>query len=165
MTIEKRPMIEKAKRIAALLLLAASLLPLAQCSRNEKEPVNSSSREAQIATLQQEHSAHHAMGRPIYVWHEFKPLELDSWPFALAFVWPIPLLIARWKLPFKYLNAITLLLKIPLCGFTAYLLYCFVGDPLWQILSGGYVAVIGTVLYISAILTNVSNWLRNHNWN
>lgn len=160
MAIERRTMIEKAKRIAALLLLVASLLPLAQCSRNEKEPANSSIREAQIAPKPQERSAHSAMGRPIYVWHQFNPSELDSWTFTLAFVWPIPLLFVRWKFPFKYLKAITRLLEIPLCGFTTYFLYLLIRDPLWQLLSGGYVALVGAAIYVLGILAEVPTLLR-----
>jgi hypothetical protein len=164
MAIEGRPVIEKIKRIAALLLLIASLLPFAQCSKNPKEPVPSSNQVIKVIEKSQERIAHPEVDRPIYVWQQFKVSETDSWFLVLAFVWPVPLLIARWKVSFKYIKTATQLLEIPLCAFTAFLLYCYIRDPVWQLLSGWYVAAVGTALYITAILCEVSNRFRNHNW-
>ena len=78
-------MIEKTKRIAAGLLLLASLLPLAQCSSKELiQPQNTETR----TTLQvQENPQHLAMGRPLQVWQDFKLSDPQDWVLPLAFEW------------------------------------------------------------------------------
>jgi hypothetical protein len=158
MAMRGKTLIEKAKKTAAVLLLAASLLPFAQCS--SKEPMHSTIVEAKVIAQPQGLSEHPPVGRPIYVWRDFKPLEGQSLVFALAFVWPIPVLFARRRVEYKFVKSALLLFELPLCGFTAYLLYCFIRDPFWRLLSGGYIAAVGTVIYILAILADVLNWRR-----
>src|SRR6266700_1430309 len=92
-------MIEKAKKIAAGLLLLASLLPLARCS--SKEPVQPQDSKTRVTLQEQGKSQHPEMGRPIYVLQDFitsdPQARVFALVFALAFVWPVPLILTRWK--------------------------------------------------------------------
>lgn len=157
MAMRRKQMIHKAKRTACAVLLVASLLPFAQCS-STKETVQTTNGEVKVI-------AQPYVGRPIYVWRDFKPSEGQSWAFALAFIWPIPVLLARRKLDTKFVKPALQLVEIPLCGLTSYFLWCFFRDPFWRILSGGYVAVVGTVIYIAAIFAEVPSWLNKRSAN
>jgi len=157
MVMKRIQMIQKAKKIACLLLLIASLLPFAQCS-STKESVEWTNGEAKVV-------AQPYVGRTSYVWHDFRPSEGQSWAFALAFVWPIPVLLVKRKLDAKFVKPVLQLVEIPLCGLTSYVLWCYFYNPFLRILSAGYLAIVGTVIYITAILAEVPNWLKKRSSN
>jgi hypothetical protein len=39
-------------------------------------------------------------------------------------------------------------------------MYCFIREPLWQLLSGGYTAMVDLTIYAVAIVADVFNWKR-----
>jgi hypothetical protein len=151
-------MIEKAKRIAAGLLLLASLLPIAQCK--SKEPVQPQNTETRAALQQERNPQHPPMSRPIHVWQDLSPSDPHDWVFALAFVWPVPLILVRQKFNSSRVTRTTKILEVPLCALTSYIMYCYISEPSWQLLLGGYVAVVGITIYEVAILADVFNWKR-----
>jgi len=151
-------MIEKAKRIATGLLLLASLLPLAQCK--SKEPIQAQNVEVNVTLREQTPQHHPGDNQAIHVWKDFKPADPQAWTLALAFIWPVPLILMRVKSHSRRIETTTKLLEIPLCALTGYLLYCLMRDPLWQLLSGGYVAMVGIGIYLFAMVADIAWWKR-----
>lgn len=150
MTKKDKALIENVKRLAGLLLIVASLLPIAQCSDKQKEivkPPVSGANAGPGPVVQVE--------KPfvLHVWRNLKFSEPDSWVLGAAFIWPMPILLLRSRRRWVAAKIVSHVLEIPLCGFTTYVLIEIGRSGFWQLLAGGYLSVVAMAIYIAAIIS------------
>jgi hypothetical protein len=134
-------LIYKSKLLATILLLAASLFPIAQCSLKAKETLQPST---EVMAVQRSGTSER-----IYVWRDFKVTGAACWLWISAFIWPIPLTLVRLV---SRKRGVWVVLEICGCAFTTALLVSVAKDSLWRLLFGGYLAAIAIAAYIFAAL-------------
>lgn len=83
---------------ASLLLLVCIVLPFSSCTRHLDEDGKSTyiSKKATVETVT-EYS---------YAWEDFDLKDFSGWLFLLCFIWPIPILVHRYKSKRKRLKLI-----------------------------------------------------------
>ncbi|MBA7660336.1 hypothetical protein ES703_68338 [subsurface metagenome] len=78
------------KIVAAILLLICLILPLSSCSRyvdSEGKTFYSSSPRPDAQRITEYY----------YIWTEFEAKELGSWVLIICFIWPIPIIIYKYR--------------------------------------------------------------------
>lgn len=137
---------DRIKIIAVFLLLACLVLPFSSCSYHIDEngrPTYLSKKPAvQLVT---EYS---------YPWKEFDPKEYMSWLFILCFLWPIPILIHRYRSRRKRLKQVFWVLEPLFIGGSSWYIYFeshFLVNPAF----GSYLALTANGTYGVAWLSEV----------
>lgn len=124
---------------AAILLLICLILPLSSCSRyvdSEGKTVygTAPSTDAQRIT------------EYYYIWTEFEAKELGSWVLIICFIWPIPILIYKYRGKGKRVKQILWAVEPLLIGCAVYYIVLsatFLSDP--EV--GAYLAVTANGIY------------------
>jgi hypothetical protein len=134
-----------ARRAAAVLLLAAMVLPLSRCSHqvdaSNAPDASDGSGSSRLSTTTYS-----------YAWSDFDAGSPGSWLIFLAFLWPIPFVI-REALPGRRSPAWLLAVQLlPAAGAALLVFYRTFLDELWV---GGYLAYIALGCYAATLLAGI----------
>jgi hypothetical protein len=156
--MERIKITERIKIGASLLLLACFLLPFSSCTRHLDE-------DGKLTYISKK-PAVKAITEYTYPWEGLNLKEVSDWLFLLCFVWPIPILIHRYRSGGRRIKLIFWILEPVFLSGSSYYIY-FLSNFFGKPAIGAYLMHTANFFYgtawISETTTKIKQRRKNKN--